>query len=88
MKRAAFYMRVSTKGHGQTTETQALALREYAGRRDFAVVEEYRDEGISGSTGSRGVSATCYGLSKNSVTWASISFRCRKASTRQRRWAR
>ena len=53
MKRAALYMRVSTKGHGQTTETQAVALREYAGHRGLAVVEEYRDEGISGSKDSR-----------------------------------
>src|SRR5215467_10692672 len=49
MKRAALYMRVSTKGHGQTTDTQALALREYAERRGFEIVEEYRDEGISGA---------------------------------------
>src|SRR5437762_3417534 len=47
MKWAALYMRVSTKGHGQTTETQALALRDYAGHRGFTIVEEYRDEGIS-----------------------------------------
>ncbi len=53
MKRAALYMRVSTKGHGQTTETQALALREFVGHRGFDVVEEYRDEGISGSKDSR-----------------------------------
>jgi len=53
MKRAALYMRVSTKGHGQTTETQALALREYAQHRGFEIVEEYRDEGISGSKDSR-----------------------------------
>jgi DNA invertase Pin-like site-specific DNA recombinase len=43
MKRAALYMRVSTKGHGQTTETQAVALREYAGHRGFEIIEEYRD---------------------------------------------
>jgi len=42
-------MRVSTKGHGQTTDTQALALREYAERRGFDILGEYRDEGISGS---------------------------------------
>jgi DNA invertase Pin-like site-specific DNA recombinase len=48
----ALYMRVSTKGHGQTTDTQAVALREYADRRGFDVVE-YRDEGISGSKDSR-----------------------------------
>ena len=46
-------MRVSTKGHGQTTDTQALALREYAERRGFQIVGEYRDEGISGSKDSR-----------------------------------
>src|SRR5215469_10327315 len=45
----ALYMRVSTKGHGQTTDTQALALREYAERRGFAIVGEYADEGISGA---------------------------------------
>ena len=49
----ALYMRVSTKGHGQTTDTQALALREYAERREFQIVCEYRDEGISGSKDSR-----------------------------------
>jgi DNA invertase Pin-like site-specific DNA recombinase len=53
MKRAALYMRVSTKGHGQTTETQAVALQEYAAHRGFEIVEEYRDEGISGSKDSR-----------------------------------
>ena len=49
----ALYMRVSTKGHGQTTDTQALALREYAERRGFEIIGEYRDEGISGSKDSR-----------------------------------
>ncbi len=53
MKRASLYMRVSTKGHGQTTDTQALALREYAERRGFDIIEEYREEGISGSKDSR-----------------------------------
>jgi len=46
-------MRVSTKGHGQNTDTQALALREYAERRGFEIIGEYRDEGISGSKDSR-----------------------------------
>ena len=45
----ALYMRVSTKGHGQTTDTQALALRDYANNRQFQVIQEYRDEGFSGS---------------------------------------
>ena len=53
MKRAALYMRISTKGHGQTTDTQALALRDYAANRGFEIIEEYRDEGISGSKDSR-----------------------------------
>jgi DNA invertase Pin-like site-specific DNA recombinase len=53
MKRAALYMRVSTKNHGQTTYTQAPAPREYAGHRGFSIVEEYRDEGISGAKDSR-----------------------------------
>src|SRR5215813_13696597 len=49
----AIYMRVSTKGHGQTTDTQALALGEYAQRRGFEIFQEYSDEGISGSKDSR-----------------------------------
>src|SRR5262245_62316621 len=53
MKRSALYMRVSTKGHGQTTETQAVALRDYAAHRGFEIIEEYRDEGISGTRDSR-----------------------------------
>jgi DNA invertase Pin-like site-specific DNA recombinase len=53
MKRAALYMRVSTKNHSQTTETQALALREYAAHRGFVIIEEYRDDGVSGSKDSR-----------------------------------
>src|SRR5262245_42460260 len=53
MTRAALYMRVSTRGQGQTTETQALALREYAGHRGVQIVGEYRDEGTSGSKDSR-----------------------------------
>jgi len=49
----ALYMRVSTKGHGQTTDTQALALGEYAQRRGFEIFQEYSDEGISGTKDSR-----------------------------------
>jgi DNA invertase Pin-like site-specific DNA recombinase len=41
-------MRVSTRGHGQNLDTQAVPLRQYAERRGFDVVE-YRDEGVSGS---------------------------------------
>src|SRR6516162_8681316 len=53
MKRAALYMRVSTKSHGQKTDTQALASQEYAQRRGFEIAGEYRDEQISGSKDSR-----------------------------------
>src|SRR5207249_11661617 len=44
---------VSPKNHSQTTETQALALRDYAGHRGFEIIGEYRDEGVSGSKDSR-----------------------------------
>jgi DNA invertase Pin-like site-specific DNA recombinase len=53
MKRAVLYLRVSTKNHGQTVETQRLALREFAANRKFEIVNEYADEGISGSKDSR-----------------------------------
>src|SRR5262252_7508393 len=49
MKRTALYMRISTKGNGQTTDTQALSLREYAERRGFEILGEYVDVGISGA---------------------------------------
>jgi DNA invertase Pin-like site-specific DNA recombinase len=42
-------MRISTKNHGQSIATQAVALREYAERRGFQIAGEYRDEGISGA---------------------------------------
>jgi DNA invertase Pin-like site-specific DNA recombinase len=49
---AALYMRVSTKGHSQTTETQAVALREHAKRRGYAILE-YADAGVSGAKNRR-----------------------------------
>lgn len=51
--RAALYLRVSTKNHGQNTQTQELALRDYAANRRFRVAAVYEDEGISGSQDSR-----------------------------------
>ena len=42
-KRVAIYARVSTVDKGQDPETQLIALREYAGRRDFQIVGEYID---------------------------------------------
>ena len=50
--RAALYARVSTL-NGQHPEMQLAELREYASRRDWEIVSEYVDEGVSGSKESR-----------------------------------
>jgi DNA invertase Pin-like site-specific DNA recombinase len=50
--KTAVYARVSTTTH-QSVEMQLRDLRELAGRRGFEIVEEYCDEGISGSKDSR-----------------------------------
>ena len=47
MKRAALYARVSTGG--QTVENQLLELRTVGKRLAWQIVEEFVDEGISGS---------------------------------------
>lgn len=47
----AIYGRVSTSE--QSCENQLLELREYASARNFEVVEEYCDKGVSGSKDSR-----------------------------------
>ncbi len=49
IKRVGLYARVSTKNHGQTPETQLVALREYVENRKFEVVHEYVDTGFSGA---------------------------------------
>src|SRR6516165_4312690 len=49
MRKAALYMRISTKNHGQSVDTQRQALLDYAQRRGFQIVNEYADEGISGA---------------------------------------
>jgi DNA invertase Pin-like site-specific DNA recombinase len=51
-RRIAIYARVSTSA-GQSADMQLLDLRELAKRRDFELVREYCDEGISGSKESR-----------------------------------
>ena len=51
-RRIAIYARVSTSG-GQSVDMQLLDLRELAKRRDFDLIGEYCDEGISGSKESR-----------------------------------
>ena len=52
MRRVAIYARVSTLT-GQSVEMQIRDLRELAKHRDFEVVKEYCDEGVSGSRESR-----------------------------------
>ncbi len=48
-QRAAIYARVSTTNHGQDVTMQTRELREYCQRRDWTVVGEYVDAGISGA---------------------------------------
>jgi len=49
MKRAAVYLRVSTDS--QTTDNQAIALREIAAKMQWNIVRVYSDQGISGAKG-------------------------------------
>jgi DNA invertase Pin-like site-specific DNA recombinase len=51
-QRVAIYVRVSPSS-GQSVGMQLLDLRELAKRRDFELVGEYCDEGVSGSRESR-----------------------------------
>lgn len=46
--RVALYARVSTL-HNQNPEMQLTELREYGARRGWQVIEEYVDQGVSGS---------------------------------------
>ncbi len=48
MKRAAIYARVSTN-NGQNPEMQLSEIRQYCLKREWTVVKEYVDKGISGS---------------------------------------
>lgn len=49
MKRVGIYLRVST--NDQTTDNQLLDLRRVADQRGWQIVQDYADQGISGSTG-------------------------------------
>jgi DNA invertase Pin-like site-specific DNA recombinase len=51
--KVAIYARVSTVGHGQSTEMQTRELREYVERRGWQIAGEYIDEGISGTKDKR-----------------------------------
>jgi len=53
VQRIALYARVSTSNGQQDPEMQLRELREYAQRRELQIVEEYVDNGISGSKDSR-----------------------------------
>jgi DNA invertase Pin-like site-specific DNA recombinase len=53
MTRLAIYARVSTSNGSQDPEMQLRELREYAERRELQIVEEYVDNGVSGSKDSR-----------------------------------
>jgi DNA invertase Pin-like site-specific DNA recombinase len=50
--RVALYSRVSTN-HGQDPELQLRELREYAASRGWKIMQEYVDQGVSGSKDSR-----------------------------------
>jgi DNA invertase Pin-like site-specific DNA recombinase len=52
-KRVGLYARISTKGKGQTVDTQLLDLRRYSESRGWRIITECIDEGISGSKESR-----------------------------------
>lgn len=52
IRRVALYARVSTL-NGQNPEMQLAELREYAGRRGWAISAEYVDLGVSGAKESR-----------------------------------
>lgn len=50
MKRAAIYVRVSTKEQkekGLSVDSQLLALREYCSNNGYVIAGEYNDAGIS-----------------------------------------
>ncbi len=53
MTRIAIYARVSTSNGSQDPELQLRELREYSRRRELQIVEEYVDNGVSGSKDSR-----------------------------------
>lgn len=48
LRRAAIYVRMSTDHQKYSTENQADAIREYAGRNDIEIVRTYADSGKSG----------------------------------------
>jgi DNA invertase Pin-like site-specific DNA recombinase len=51
--RAVIYARVSTANNGQDPTMQTREIREFCGRRGWAVSSEYVDVGVSGAKDSR-----------------------------------
>lgn len=49
----AIYARISTTNHGQDVNLQLNELRDYCQRREFQVIGEFVDSGVSGSKDSR-----------------------------------
>ena len=52
-RRVGLYGRVSTAGHAQDVDLQMEELRQVAAQRGWTIINEYVDEGISGSKESR-----------------------------------
>ncbi len=51
--RVALYGRVSTGGRGQDVEMQLIELRQVAAQRGWVIVEEFVDDGVSGTQENR-----------------------------------
>ncbi len=49
LQRVGIYARVSTANNGQSPEMQLRELRDYCQRRGFEIVDEYTDNGVSGT---------------------------------------
>lgn len=52
-RRVGLYARVSTSSHGQDVEMQLVELRQVAAQRGWQIVDEYVDDGVSGTEQSR-----------------------------------
>jgi len=52
-RRVGLYARVSTANHNQDVELQLSELRRVAGQRNWTVLDEYVDDGVSGTEQSR-----------------------------------
>ena len=72
-RRAAFYLRVSTKD--QDASNQLAKLEDAAERLDWNVVKVFRDDGISGSKGRAkrpGFDALCKGVARREFALVAV----------------